>query len=69
MDYGLIYLQAKTVAYQYGKALKKCPELWEQNQIAGIKWMKGFMRRHKNLSSANQKIRANEELPASTGIM
>lgn len=43
MNYGLIYRQARTVAYQYAKALKKCPELWEQNQIVGIEWMKGFM--------------------------
>lgn len=50
MNYGLTYRQVRTVAYQYAKALKKCPELWEQNQISGIEWMKSFMRRHKNLS-------------------
>lgn len=50
MKYGLTYCQARTVAYEYAKALKKCPESWKQNQLAGIEWMKGFMRRHKNLS-------------------
>ena len=29
--------------------MKKCTELWSQNKIAGIEWMKGFIR-HKKLS-------------------
>lgn len=50
MNYGLTYNKTRLLAYQYAKALKKCPEAWELNKIAGIEWLKGFMGRHRSLS-------------------
>lgn len=47
MNYGLTY---KSARFDYATALKKCPAKWTENKQAGIKWMKGFMKRHKNLS-------------------
>lgn len=50
MHYGLTYLQGRQLAYEYATALKKCPEKWTANKMAGTDWMKGFMKRHKVLS-------------------
>lgn len=50
MHYGLTYLQGRQLAYEYATALKKCPEKWTANKMAGIDWMKGFMKRHRELS-------------------
>ena len=49
INYGLTFYQARILAYEYSNALKKCPELWSQNKIAGIEWIKGFMIRLKKL--------------------
>ena len=50
MNYGLTYKYTRSLAFQYASTLKKCPAKWTQNREAGIEWMKGFMKRHKNLS-------------------
>ncbi|XP_055918583.1 uncharacterized protein LOC129950684 [Eupeodes corollae] len=50
MNYGLTYVQARTLAFQYATLLKKCPEIWTDNKQAGTEWMKSFMKRHTNLS-------------------
>lgn len=50
MKYGLTYLRGKKLAYEHAKAIKKCPEKWETEEKAGIEWINGFMKRHKNLS-------------------
>lgn len=50
MNYGLTYKQARKLAYEYALALGKCPTKWTQNKQAGIEWLKGFMKRNKDLS-------------------
>ncbi|CAG4932395.1 unnamed protein product [Colias eurytheme] len=50
MNYGLTYLQGRELAYEYARALGKCPEKWLNNKLAGIEWMKSFMKRHSKLS-------------------
>lgn len=50
MNYGLTYVQARELAYDYAKALGKCPTKWMENKQAGTEWIKGFMARHETLS-------------------
>lgn len=51
IHYGLTYLQARELAFQYANHLNiKYPEAWNQKRCAGIDWMKSFMKRHKDLS-------------------
>lgn len=50
MNYGLTYKQARHLAYQYALELGKCPSKWTENREAGIEWLKGFMKRNKDLS-------------------
>lgn len=51
IHYGLTYLQARELAFQYANHLnKKYPETWDEKRSAGIDWMKSFMKRHKDLS-------------------
>ncbi|KAH9632506.1 hypothetical protein HF086_017054 [Spodoptera exigua] len=50
MNYGLTYKQTRSLAYEYATALKKCPIKWTEKKEAGIEWLKGFMKRHKDLS-------------------
>ena len=50
MNYGLTYKQAKELAFHYAKKLCKCPNKWMENKKAGIEWLKGFMKCHKELS-------------------
>lgn len=50
MNYGLTYKQTRILAYKYAVALNKCPAQWQKNEIAGIEWMKCFMKKHKVLS-------------------
>lgn len=51
LQYGLTYFQFRKFAYEYASRLNKTiPQSWLAQKIAGIEWMKGFMRRHHNLS-------------------
>ncbi|KAJ3656135.1 hypothetical protein Zmor_015233 [Zophobas morio] len=51
LKYGLTYFQIRKFAYEYALRLEKIfPRSWSENKLAGLEWMKGFMRRHKNLS-------------------
>jgi hypothetical protein len=51
MCYGLTYSQIRKMAYDYAKLLNcQCPESWEHKKTAGIDWLKGFMKRHEELS-------------------
>nr|XP_047141362.1 uncharacterized protein LOC124816280 [Hydra vulgaris] len=50
MNYGLTYKQAQELAFHYAMKLCKCPSKWMENKQAGIEWLKGFMKRHQELS-------------------
>lgn len=51
INYGLTYLQTRKLAYEYAKRLlRSVPKNWLNNEIAGCEWMKGFMKRHSDLS-------------------
>lgn len=50
MNYGLTYKMIRTLAYQYARHLGSCPKKWDENKLAGIDWLKGYMKRHSNLS-------------------
>lgn len=50
MNYGLTYKMIRSLAFQYASHLGSCPKKWEDNKLAGIDWLKGYMKRHKNLS-------------------
>lgn len=50
MNYGLTCKQARHLAYQYALELGTCPSKWIENKEAGIEWLKGFMKRNKDLS-------------------
>ena len=45
--YSLTYHQARILAYEYAVALNKCFSRWMNNCIAGLDWMKNFMKKHK----------------------
>ena len=47
----MTYKQIRQLAYGYGRRLQcKFPSSWIDNKIAGIDWLQGFMKRHKNLT-------------------
>jgi hypothetical protein len=47
----MTYKQTRQLAYDYGRRLEcKFPSSWIGNKIAGIDWLQGFMKRHKNLT-------------------
>lgn len=52
MNYGLNYKQVRQLAYEYAKQLgsSRMPSSWDENKIAGIDWVKGFMTRHEQLT-------------------
>jgi len=47
MNYSLTYHQARILAYEYAVALNKCFSRWMNNCIAGLDWMKNFMKKYK----------------------
>ena len=57
MNYGLTYKQAKELAFHYAMKLCKCSNKWMENKQAGIEWLKGFMKRHKNVTSKTLKYK------------
>ncbi|GBO46976.1 hypothetical protein AVEN_199426-1, partial [Araneus ventricosus] len=51
IHYGLTFLQARALAFQYAEKLGKAmPSSWNVNECAGIDWMQSFMKRHPRLS-------------------
>ncbi|KAI4466936.1 hypothetical protein MML48_2g00011905 [Holotrichia oblita] len=67
MNYGLTYKNIRVLAYDYAKLLKlKATVQWETNKVAGIEWLKGFMKMR------NHEIRLrkpeNTNLPRSSGF-
>lgn len=51
MNYGMTYQQIKKLAYDYAKKLERAvPVNWEEHKSAGTDWLKGFMKRHTNLT-------------------
>lgn len=50
MSYGLNYKQICQLGFDYAKKVNRCPQKWLENGIAGIEWLKCFMKRHKDLS-------------------
>lgn len=50
INYGLNYIQIKKLAFGYAKKLGCCPEIWDDKGIAGLEWIKCFMKQHPNLS-------------------
>ncbi|KAG5887399.1 hypothetical protein JTB14_001589 [Gonioctena quinquepunctata] len=51
MNFGLTYLHTRSLAFQFAKIVsKKYPLVWNDNQVAGIEWMRSFMKRHPELS-------------------
>lgn len=50
LNYGLTYLMIRKTAYEYAVHMGRCPKKWEENNLAGIDWLRSFMKRHKTLS-------------------
>lgn len=51
MHYGLTTVQIRKLAYEYAKALNlKYPAKWDENQMAGLEWMRKYRERNANLS-------------------
>ncbi|XP_039759705.1 uncharacterized protein LOC120633562 [Pararge aegeria] len=51
MHYGLTTVQIRKLAYEYAKALNlKYPTKWDENQMAGLEWMRKYRERNANLS-------------------
>ena len=47
MYYGLSKKGVRQLAYKFAKAnQKKYPQTWDEEQIAGEEWMRGFLNRH-----------------------
>lgn len=47
IHYGLTYVQSRKLAFDYAiRIQRKHPVSWDDNQLAGLDWMKGFMKRH-----------------------
>jgi len=56
MNYGMTYKPIRQLAYDYGRRLQcKFPISLFDNKIAGIDWLQGFMKRHKNLTLCKPK--------------
>lgn len=50
MCHGLTRQQTKKLAFEYAEACSVCPDKWKGCQIASDDWLKGFMKRHKELA-------------------
>lgn len=51
MYYGLTIVQVRKLAYEYAKALNlRYPAKWDENQMAGLEWMRKYRERNPNLS-------------------
>lgn len=51
MHYGLTIIQIRKLAYEYAKALNlKYPAKWDENEMAGLEWMRKYRERNYNLS-------------------
>lgn len=50
LNYGLTYHLIRKTSYEYAAHLGHCPRKWEEKQIAGIDWLRLFMKRHNKLS-------------------
>jgi hypothetical protein len=56
LNYGMTYKKIHQLTYNYGRRLQcKFPSSWADNKIAGIDWLQGFMKRHKNLTLRKRK--------------
>lgn len=67
MNYGLTYKNIRVLAYDYANLLKiKIPIQWETNKLAGIEWLKGFMKRNSDKVSLRKP--ENTSLARSTGF-
>lgn len=68
MNYGLTYLQIRTLAFEYASALPNCkyPNKWNETKKAGIDWLRAFMRRNKNQISLRKP--ENTSLARATGF-
>lgn len=65
MNYGLTYKHIRKLAFEYAVHLNQCPEKWKQNEMAGVDWMKGYMKRHSSLSLRKPE---NTSLARTTGF-
>jgi hypothetical protein len=51
LNYRMPYKQIRQLAYNYGRRMQcKFPSSWIDNKTAGIDWLQGFMKQHKNLT-------------------
>lgn len=51
MHYSLTKKEVRKLVYKWAKSNQKAPLLWEKEEIAGMEWMRGFMKRnHDKLS-------------------
>lgn len=51
MFYGLTYRCARTLAFEYASKINKnYPQTWNEKKMAGVEWMRSFMKRHPRLS-------------------
>lgn len=51
MQYGLTKKGVRLLAFEYARANKnKMPDNWSEEEIAGEEWMRGFLKRHTDLS-------------------
>lgn len=49
--FGLAPREVKLLAYQFAKKLKiNFPNSWDVNEMAGVEWFRGFMKRHPTLA-------------------
>jgi hypothetical protein len=50
LNYWMTYKQILQLLYNNGSRLAcKFPSSWNDNKVAGIDWLQGFTKRHKNL--------------------
>lgn len=67
MNYGLTYKNIRVLAYDYAKLLNiKTPVQWQTKKVAGIDWLKGFMKRRKH--EIRLRKPENTSLARSTGF-
>ena len=49
--YGLNTMEMRRLAYDYAKKLeKKMPNSWASNEKAGVDWLTGFLKRHREIA-------------------
>lgn len=66
INYGLTYLQAQKLAFQYAKKLNiKYPASWDRDERAGKDWIKSFMNRFPSLTLRKPE---NTSLARATGF-